>query len=58
MPRRNADLNRFEDGSTVGPKAFYESEEYGPYRTSRQEGSTGQFLLVAGEDVNKVARIA
>jgi uncharacterized protein (DUF1330 family) len=36
---------------------FYESDEYRPYRESRLAGSTGEFLLVAGEDVNGVARI-
>ena len=38
-------------------KAFYESAEYRPYRESRQRGSRGQFVLVAGEDVSGVARI-
>jgi uncharacterized protein (DUF1330 family) len=37
--------------------AFYDSEEYRPYRTARLEGARNEFLLVAGEDVNKVARI-
>lgn len=36
---------------------FYESEEYRPYREARAAGSTGEFFLVAGEDVNGVARI-
>ena len=38
--------------------AFYESEEYRPYRESRLRGSKGEFLLVAGEDINKAANIA
>ena len=38
--------------------AFYESEEYRPYRESRLQGSKNEFLLVAGEDINKVANIA
>jgi uncharacterized protein (DUF1330 family) len=38
-------------------KRFYESEEYRPYRERRLAGSAGEFLLVAGEDVNGVARI-
>ncbi len=38
-------------------EAFYESEEYRPFRESRRRGSTGEFVLVAGEDVNGVARI-
>jgi uncharacterized protein (DUF1330 family) len=37
---------------------FYESEEYRPYRESRREGARNEFVLVAGEDVNGVARIA
>ena len=38
--------------------AFYESEDYGPYRESRSAGSKSHFVLVAGEDINQVARIA
>ncbi len=37
--------------------AFFESEEYRPYRESRRAGSTGEFVLASGEDVNGVARI-
>jgi uncharacterized protein (DUF1330 family) len=37
--------------------AFYDSEEYRPYRERRLAGSSGQFVLVAGEDVNQMARI-
>jgi uncharacterized protein (DUF1330 family) len=37
---------------------FYESEEYRPYREARREGARNEFFLVAGEDVNGVARIA
>jgi uncharacterized protein (DUF1330 family) len=37
--------------------AFYESEEYAPYRQSRRAGARNQFFLVAGEDVNGVARM-
>lgn len=36
---------------------FYESEEYRPYRESRQAGSTGELFLIAGEDINGVAQI-
>jgi len=36
---------------------FYESEEYRPYRTARMQGARNEFLLVAGEDVNKAARV-
>ncbi len=38
-------------------EAFYSSDEYRPYRESRQAGSKGEFLLVAAEDVNNVAQI-
>lgn len=38
--------------------AFYESEEYRPYRERRMAGSKNVFFLVAGEDVTKVARMA
>jgi uncharacterized protein (DUF1330 family) len=38
-------------------EAFYESEEYRPYRDSRQDGSRGEFVLVAGEDASGVARM-
>jgi uncharacterized protein (DUF1330 family) len=39
-------------------EAFYESEEYRPYRESRIAGARNEFLLVAGEDVAKAAHIA
>jgi uncharacterized protein (DUF1330 family) len=37
--------------------AFYESEEYRPYRQSRIAGAKNEFLLVAGEDLAKAAQI-
>jgi uncharacterized protein (DUF1330 family) len=37
--------------------AFYESEEYRPYREARRRGARNQFFLVAGDDVNGVASI-
>ena len=37
---------------------FYESEEYRPYREARGQGARNEFLLVAGEDVNGLAKIA
>ena len=43
--------------SKEASEGFYESAEYRPYRESRQQGSRGQFVLVAGEDVSGVARI-
>lgn len=30
--------------------AFYESEEYRPFREARISGSVGEFFVVAGED--------
>lgn len=38
-------------------ETFYESAEYRPYRESRINGSVGEFLLVAGEDVANAAHI-
>jgi uncharacterized protein (DUF1330 family) len=37
--------------------AFYESEEYKPYRELRLGGARNEFVLVAGEDVTGQARI-
>jgi uncharacterized protein (DUF1330 family) len=39
-------------------KAFYECDEYRPYRQSRIEGATNELLLVAGEDMTKTALVA
>jgi uncharacterized protein (DUF1330 family) len=39
-------------------KAFYECDEYRPYRQSRIDGARNEFLLVAGEDMTKAAQIA
>lgn len=36
---------------------FYDSEEYRPYRESRIDGANNEFVLIAGEDINKLARI-
>ena len=41
--------------SKEAARAFYESEEYRPYLRSRLAGSKGELVLIAGEDVNKVA---
>jgi uncharacterized protein (DUF1330 family) len=38
-------------------KAFYECDEYRPYRQSRIDGARNEFLLVAGEDMTKAALI-
>lgn len=37
-------------------EAFYRSDEYRPYLQSRKAGSRNEFLLVAGEDINAVAK--
>jgi uncharacterized protein (DUF1330 family) len=37
--------------------AFYESEEYAPFRERRVNGARNEFLLVSGEDIAGVARI-
>ena len=39
-------------------KAFYASDEYKPYLQSRKQGSKGEFILVPGEDINKLAQMA
>ena len=44
--------------SKEAAEAFYESEEYRPYREARIAGARNEFLLVAGEDVTKTAHIA
>ena len=43
--------------SKESAEAFYESEEYRPYRESRIAGARNEFLLVAGEDMAKTAQI-
>ena len=37
--------------------AFYQSEEYRPYRERRRAGARNEFVLVAGEDAIGLARI-
>jgi len=36
---------------------FYESEEYRPYRQSRLQGASNEFILVPAEDIANLARI-
>ena len=43
--------------SKEAAKEFYESDDYRPFRASRESGSRSEFALVAGEDVNRVAHI-
>ena len=38
--------------------AFYESDEYKPYRSSRMEGARSELALVAGEDMTNAAQMA
>ena len=44
--------------SEEAAKAFYTSDAYKPYLQSRKQGSKGEFTLVAGEDINKLAQMA
>lgn len=37
--------------------AFYESDEYRPYRESRMAGSVGDLMLIAGEDMTGTAHL-
>jgi len=39
-------------------KAFYECDEYRPYRQSRIKEAKNEFLLVAGEDMTNTAHMA
>lgn len=43
--------------SREAAEAFYESEEYAPYRESRRAGARNEFFLVAGEDINGIAHL-
>ncbi len=43
--------------SREAAEEFYASEEYRPLLESRKRGSSGQFMLIAGEDVNGLARM-
>jgi uncharacterized protein (DUF1330 family) len=43
--------------SREAARGFYDSEEYAPFRSARLRGARNEFLLVAGDDVNGVARI-
>ena len=54
--RRNPHvLSIIEWPSREAMRAFYDSEEYRPYRQSRLAGSTGQLVLIPGEDMSKAA---
>src|SRR5690349_8592272 len=43
--------------SKEAAEAFYHCEAYRPYLQSRQQGAKCEFLLVAGEDINKLAQM-
>lgn len=43
--------------SKADAMAFYDSDEYRPYREARRAGATGEFVLVAAEDVSGVAHV-
>jgi uncharacterized protein (DUF1330 family) len=47
-----------EWASREAAESFYDSEEYAPLRAARMRGARNEFLLVAGDDVNGVAKIA
>lgn len=49
-------LSIIEWPSCEAMRAFYGSDEYKPYRQSRVAGSTGQLVLVPGEDMSKAAK--
>lgn len=38
--------------------AFYDSDEYRPYRDSRQRGAKNDFFIIAGEDIARRTRTA
>lgn len=44
--------------SHAAARVFYDSDEYKPFREARIAGSTGEFLLVPGEDSNQLAKMA
>lgn len=43
--------------SQAAAVAFYESDDYRPYRERRMRGARNEFALVAGEDVSGVAEM-
>ena len=47
-----------EWSSKEAAMSFYESEAYRPYRQNRMTGAKNEFLLIAGEDLAKVAQIS
>jgi len=51
------DLSADSPSASRNALAFYESDEYRPYRHNRTKGSRNEFLFVAGEDMTKTAEI-
>ncbi|HET6510456.1 MAG TPA: DUF1330 domain-containing protein [Baekduia sp.] len=43
--------------SEEAARAFYESDEYRPFRERRAAGARNEFRLVAGEDVTGAAKV-
>jgi uncharacterized protein (DUF1330 family) len=43
--------------SKEAAEEFYESDAYQPHLERRRNGSRGEFVLVAGEDITKAARM-
>ncbi len=43
--------------SRQAAEAFYASGEYQPYLSARLRGASSELVLVAGEDINRVARM-
>ena len=43
--------------SKEAAEEFYDSEEYRPHREARRAGARNDFFLLAGEDVNGVAKL-
>jgi uncharacterized protein (DUF1330 family) len=43
--------------SKADADAFYNSDEYRPYRDARRAGATCELVLVAAEDVTGVAHV-
>jgi uncharacterized protein (DUF1330 family) len=43
--------------SKAAAEAFYNSDEYLPHLLSRKSGSTGELVLLAGEDITGVAEM-
>ncbi len=43
--------------SKAAAEAFYNSDEYTLHLVSRRNGSRGEFVLVAGEDITGIAEM-